>query len=278
MSIQCSCPECGYCYEVAGELAGKSVLCPECQTRFKPKGIQEARKRRDEEDYDVETKTPTRGRREHEGDIEARRQASRIPVWVWVGGGAAFGLLVLGGLVAVGFLGAMAAKNAPPPPTGDLPISVAPDTTGPGGRYPAPTTKFQGRTATHWGEEALDANEATCFNALQALNALEAEGTPFILTALETHARRGNTTNVSHCLGWLTARDVDTRDIGRVVAFLDDRYARNDGGSLPIRPKVVGFLRFAGPRAREHLPALERLRDHPQLGVSVAAAIEAIRG
>jgi hypothetical protein len=42
MSFQCSCPECGYRYEVAGELAGKSVLCPECQTRFKPEGMRQA--------------------------------------------------------------------------------------------------------------------------------------------------------------------------------------------------------------------------------------------
>jgi hypothetical protein len=33
--IECSCPECAYRYEIAKDLAGKTVLCPECQTRFK---------------------------------------------------------------------------------------------------------------------------------------------------------------------------------------------------------------------------------------------------
>jgi hypothetical protein len=39
MPIQCKCPECGYRYKIADDLAGKTVLCPECRTRFKPKGI-----------------------------------------------------------------------------------------------------------------------------------------------------------------------------------------------------------------------------------------------
>jgi hypothetical protein len=41
MPIQCSCPECGYLYKIADELADKTVLCPECQTRFKPERIPE---------------------------------------------------------------------------------------------------------------------------------------------------------------------------------------------------------------------------------------------
>jgi hypothetical protein len=34
--IECSCPECAYHYEIAEDLAGKTVLCPDCQARFKP--------------------------------------------------------------------------------------------------------------------------------------------------------------------------------------------------------------------------------------------------
>src|SRR5207249_3156602 len=40
--IRCKCPECDFHYEIADELAGKSVLCPECLTRFKPKGTSKA--------------------------------------------------------------------------------------------------------------------------------------------------------------------------------------------------------------------------------------------
>jgi hypothetical protein len=50
--IQCSCPECDYSYEVDEGLAGKTVLCPECQVRFKVKGFPRVRSHRDEEDYD----------------------------------------------------------------------------------------------------------------------------------------------------------------------------------------------------------------------------------
>ncbi len=39
MSLSCLCPECGYSYEVADELAGKYLSCPECLTRFKASGI-----------------------------------------------------------------------------------------------------------------------------------------------------------------------------------------------------------------------------------------------
>jgi hypothetical protein len=49
MAIQCSCPECDYTYKIVDELAGKKVLCPECKTRFKVKGTQPVRRRRDEE-------------------------------------------------------------------------------------------------------------------------------------------------------------------------------------------------------------------------------------
>jgi hypothetical protein len=52
MAIQCSCPECDYTYEIADELAGKRVLCPECKTRFKVKNSPAVRGRRDEADYD----------------------------------------------------------------------------------------------------------------------------------------------------------------------------------------------------------------------------------
>jgi hypothetical protein len=50
MPIQCSCPECDYTYTIADELAGKSVLCPECKTRFKAKGVSVAKKRPHEDD------------------------------------------------------------------------------------------------------------------------------------------------------------------------------------------------------------------------------------
>ncbi len=61
--IQCSCPECDYTYKIADELAGKTVLCPECQTRLKVPPVQgstQGRKRRDERDYDHEAEANVR--------------------------------------------------------------------------------------------------------------------------------------------------------------------------------------------------------------------------
>src|SRR5262249_9336930 len=37
MSIPCTCPECGYHYRIAAELAGRSVRCPACRVRFRPR-------------------------------------------------------------------------------------------------------------------------------------------------------------------------------------------------------------------------------------------------
>jgi hypothetical protein len=58
--IQCSCPKCDYSYEVDEGLAGKTVLCPECQTRFKVKGFPRVRRQRDGEDNDGDNDRPAR--------------------------------------------------------------------------------------------------------------------------------------------------------------------------------------------------------------------------
>lgn len=47
--FECSCPECYYTYEIADELAGKSVICPTCNKRFMPRGETRARRRQDEQ-------------------------------------------------------------------------------------------------------------------------------------------------------------------------------------------------------------------------------------
>jgi hypothetical protein len=54
MPIRCQCPECSLRYEIDDELVGKTLLCPECQTRFQPKGTPRVRRRRDDEDFDEE--------------------------------------------------------------------------------------------------------------------------------------------------------------------------------------------------------------------------------
>jgi hypothetical protein len=104
--ITCSCPECGYRYKVADDLAGKSVLCPECQTRLTVKRSAPARPRPEEEDQDDEGAQPRQGR------------ATGIPVWVWVAGASALALLVLVVPLAVVAVVLLTGKDAPPPVKG----------------------------------------------------------------------------------------------------------------------------------------------------------------
>src|SRR5262249_22799207 len=83
MSIQCTCPECGYRYKIANELAGKTVLCPECQTRFK------ARRQSDSDDTDDEQASTSLGRRS-------------LAVWILIAGG--IGAVLLAGIIVSAIL------------------------------------------------------------------------------------------------------------------------------------------------------------------------------
>jgi hypothetical protein len=115
MSIRCSCPECAYEYEIADDLAGKEVLCPECQTRFKPKGSSRVRT-----EPPLATVTPTdlparsparsRRRRDEEQDDEddrPRQDQRRAPE----GTGAAVHSLGIASLV-LGVLGFVVSTEA----------------------------------------------------------------------------------------------------------------------------------------------------------------------
>jgi hypothetical protein len=88
--IQCKCPECGYCYKVADDLAGKNVLCPECQTRFKvevrgdDEGVKSSRSedpspRRRREPADEDDGRPTRRRRHHDDDEDDDPRRGNAP-------------------------------------------------------------------------------------------------------------------------------------------------------------------------------------------------------
>ncbi len=116
--IQCSCPKCGYYYKVAEDLAGNSVLCPECKMRFTVKGKPQRPKHRDEDDRDEDNDSPRR--REEEDQDEQPSKAGGIPAWVWIVGAAAVLLLLCGGsvvgIIALASVGmASVAQNTPPP-------------------------------------------------------------------------------------------------------------------------------------------------------------------
>jgi hypothetical protein len=119
--IACSCPECGYEYKVADDLAGTSVLCPDCKTRFPVKGKPQRPARRDEDD---------------EGDREMPAKGGGIPVWAWVVGGATIALVILVGIVVVAMTvvgTAPVAQNAAPPAAENAPPAK-------GEQQPAPNT------------------------------------------------------------------------------------------------------------------------------------------
>jgi hypothetical protein len=47
--VPSSCPECAYRHKIGEEILGKTVLCPQCQTRYKPKGMPQGQRSREED-------------------------------------------------------------------------------------------------------------------------------------------------------------------------------------------------------------------------------------
>jgi hypothetical protein len=159
-------------------------------------------------------------------------------------------------------------KSSPPPATGGpAPPRLAK------GTYPAPVTKFQGRTATYWGEKALDADVDTSSDAAERLHRLGAEGTPFLLAAAER--QREEPANLYWSLLWLDGSLVADADLPAVASFLDERYARHDA-TYHIRGAALDVLAKAGPRARPFLPRVRELADVPGLERQAAEATSAI--
>jgi hypothetical protein len=117
MAIPCSCPECGYRYKVANDLAGESVLCPECQTRFTVEGKSRLRSRR-EEDFEDEDDRPRRWEDDEDDEDDGREKPVKgtgIPPWAWRAGTLACGLLVLAGIGIVAAVVAISPKASPGP-------------------------------------------------------------------------------------------------------------------------------------------------------------------
>jgi F0F1-type ATP synthase membrane subunit b/b' len=89
--IQCQCPECGYRYEISDELAGKKVLGPECQTRFKTGRIGLTPRR--SEEIVIEEKS-----------VQKEERHGGPPVALLIAGPVALVLLVVVVVVIIAFL------------------------------------------------------------------------------------------------------------------------------------------------------------------------------
>jgi hypothetical protein len=140
---------------------------------------------------------------------------------------------------------------AKPTPPSELPIR---------GKYPAPTTKYNGRTAGQWGEQAKDANEERCFDAAYVLHLLGAEGVPFLLEAIQAQKNSGN---IGHLLVWLDGRLVDKDDLWIVAQFLDDSFQHTDNfvDNFNLRGCALGVIKEAGPKASPFIPQLRHLAE-----------------
>jgi WD40 repeat protein len=100
MHARCDCSECGYGYELPVELAARTLLCPECLRGLSSQKIRQERSNGNAEEYEgADNHSGLKRAKTHEKLKEGRG----LPVWVWLVGGSALGLLVIGGLGAAFF-------------------------------------------------------------------------------------------------------------------------------------------------------------------------------
>lgn len=175
-----------------------------------------------------------RRRRVDEDDLEEPREGGGIPVWVWVTGGSALGLLVLGGFVAV-LLAVLAEKNAPPARSAPPPLP-------PGDMTPRPQPTLADWSADETllaelaDRKAIPGNPGCSIRPpkgyeQQALDV--APGTPLTGARWASPARPdGTETRLLVMIG--------RRQPGEAASPLD-QFARN---FLASRQKLVGTLRL----------------------------------
>jgi hypothetical protein len=135
---------------------------------------------------------------------------------------------------------------------------VAASAAPPARTYPAPTTRFNGMTADHWGRIALDADVGRVIDSLIPLERLGAEGIPYLLAAIDSHAATGRIDHLTRLLGVVSGRLVEPADLDRFVSFLSERYAAYDGTWMDVRGRAFRVLKDAGPKAA---PLATRLRQ-----------------
>jgi hypothetical protein len=144
----------------------------------------------------------------------------------------------------------------------------------PPGRYPPPTTRYQGLTAAQWGERARGADPQSCRTACAALSRLRAEGIPFLLEA--ARHQEGSAENLNSCLASCNGALVDREDLARVVPYLGQEYAGYDAGAFPVRRSALALLGQAGPKAKGCVAAVKRLTWDPAVGRDAERTLKSI--
>jgi len=135
--MKISCPHCDSSWSVSDELEGKRIRCRKCDKPFVIAAPEPP-----EEEEEQEEETPRPARRDKRRSPKRRSAKAGIAVWVWIGIGGAFLLLVLigGAATAAILLWRPSAASPPGGPTASTPGGGAPaagsDVSAPGGGAP----------------------------------------------------------------------------------------------------------------------------------------------
>jgi len=243
MPIKFVCPVCQAKYSTPDSNAGNSLTCASCKNLVLIPGVNGLKK-------------------------PARTVGYRLLF-------AAIGVSLLGGACLCGPVGFMAGRwsvneksASGQSETKDTihdskSADALPNTQPARGNYPAPVSKFNGRTAAQWAEPAKDADVDVCGEAARSLGRLEAEGIPFLLEAAEAHDKKGRVYNMTMNLGNINGKLVETPDLARVAVFLDVKhYTSIEVGYSPIIA-VIRILKQAGPRSLAFAPKIEEIGNDP---------------
>jgi len=95
MAVSVTCPGCGTSYPVADDLLGKKIRCKKCQETFVAAAAKVGAARAADERIQAKPAVRTAGRLDDD-DGAPRKAKKPAGVGVYVAGGAAAGLLVLG--------------------------------------------------------------------------------------------------------------------------------------------------------------------------------------
>jgi len=145
--------------------------------------------------------------------------------------------------------------------------------------YPPSRTRFQGRTAEAWGDQALDVDAGEVNEAAAALQQLRSEGIPYLLTAIRAHAKAGRDLNIANCVasvdGNLLLNEEDAELFGQ---FLDAKYAPYDTDlGWNIRAHALLVIKGAGRKARSLLPKVNAVTGNPRINKLATETAAAIR-
>lgn len=128
------------------------------------------------------------------------------------------------------------------------------------GKYPPPTSKYNGWIATERLDDARDLNEGTCERACGTLHELKGEGIPYLLNATVYHHENNRAEHTMICLRAIEGTLLDPADYAVVEPFLSTKFSNLEDPWFQCQIAAVVIFRDAGPKAKKYLPEFRAIK------------------